>query len=278
MAPVRKALLILLGAATSAALVDPVLRPADAQAQQQQLQSSPTPAPAGGGTTAAPASHGGHAGHGSGVVSDPDVQLVLAQMQGHLLIAQELLLQRRFSDAEPHAGHPVEELYGSLDPVLRSGRIRPFLSSLEELRLQIRLNPAAPATASKLTAAQQAIATASRSISAGQPMTAATLRNVVRQLADVAVEEYQGAVAGDQVVELIEYQDARGFLLQAQRLLRAAIAVPPPAGPGPAAGAIPSWSAMEQTITAMLVAFPSATPPARTVLGVAQLRELKRRL
>jgi hypothetical protein len=35
---------------------------------------------------------------------------------------------------------------------------------------------------------------------------------------------------------------------------------------------------MEQTISAMLVAFPSATPPARTVLGVAQLRQLQQRL
>jgi hypothetical protein len=107
-------------------------------------------------------------------------------------------------------------------------------------------------------------------------MAAPILRSVVRRLADDAVEEYQGAVAGDQVVELIEYQDARGFLLQAQRLLRAAIATPPPAAPGPAA--VPSWSAMEQTISAMLVAFPSATPPARTVLGVAQLRQLQQRL
>jgi hypothetical protein len=275
MVSVRHALLILLGAAASAGLVGPVLLPAGAQAQPHHHQASPTSAPAAGGSPAAPA---GHAGRGAGVVSDPDIQLVLAQMQGHLLIAQELLLQKRYSDAEPHAGHPVEELYGALEPVLRSGRIRPFLSSLEELRLQIRLNPAAPATASKLTAAQQAIASASRSIGAGQPMAAPILRSVVRRLADDAVEEYQGAVAGDQVVERIEYQDARGFLLQAQRLLRAAIAAPPPAGPGPAAGAVPSWSAMEQTISAMLVAFPSATPPARTVLGVAQLRELKRRL
>jgi hypothetical protein len=276
MVSARQALLILLGAAASAGLLGPVLMPAGVQAQQQQ--ASPSSDPAGGGGAAAPLGHGGHAGHGSGVVSDPEIQLVLAQMQGHLLMVQELVLQRRYSDAEPHAGHPVEELYGTLEPVLRSGRIRPFLSSLEELRLQIRLNPAAPATAGKLTAAQQAIASASRSISAGQPMAAATLRSVVRKLADDAVQEYQGAVAGDQVVELIEYQDARGFLLQAQRLLRAAIAAPPPAGPGPAAEALPSWSAMEQTISAMLVAFPSATLPARTVMGVAQLRELQRRL
>jgi hypothetical protein len=262
MAPVRKALLILLGAATSAALIGPLLIPSGARAQPQ---ASPREAPAGTVGPAIPAGHGGHGGHSSGVMSDSDIQLVLAQMQGHLLMAQELLLKKRYSDAEPHAGHPVEELYGSLEPVLRSGRLRPFLASLEELRQQIRLNPAAPTTASKLTAAQQAIASASLSISGGQPMAAATLRQVVRQLADVAVEEYQGAVAGNQVVELIEYQDARGFLLQAQRLLRAATAAP-------------AWSAMEQTISAMLVAFPSATPPARTVMGVGQLRQLQQRL
>jgi hypothetical protein len=86
---------------------------------------------------------------------------------------------------------------------------------------------------------------------------------VVRALAAAACDEYAAAVAEGRVVETIEYQDARGFLLEAQRLLSTMTSAQP--------GAL-------QTVRAMLRAFPSAQPPQRTVLSPEQLRRLQAQL
>jgi hypothetical protein len=92
---------------------------------------------------------------------------------------------------------------------------------------------------------------------------ASTQRAVVRALAAAACDEYAAAVAEGRVVETIEYQDARGFLLEAQRLLSTMTSAQP--------GAL-------QTVRAMLRAFPSAQPPQRTVLSPEQLRRLQAQL
>ena len=86
---------------------------------------------------------------------------------------------------------------------------------------------------------------------------------VVRQLAQSAVQEYGAAVAEGRVVELIEYQDARGFLLQAQRQL----------------DALPNRPlAMQKTIAAMLQAFPTALAPQRSLRSPEQLQALQAQL
>ena len=213
---------------------------------------------------------GGEAGHSVSVQTDLDVLVVLGQMQGHLLVAQELLEQQQFSAAEPHVGHPIDELYGALEPALKSRRISTFLATLEELRQQVRLNPQASATAVKLTKAQQAIAAVAEALPGGGATNTGTVTAVVRQLAETAVEEYGAAIAGDQVVEVIEYQDARGFLQEAQRLLSKAVASQPTAAS--------QLSAQQQKITAMLQAFPTVMPPGKAVMSVARLQQLQKQL
>jgi len=214
---------------------------------------------------------GGAAGHAA-AGSDLDVLVVLAQMQGHLLVAQELLEQRQFNAAEPHVGHPVDELYGAIAPVLQARGVPPFLASLEELRQQVRLNPGAPSTALKLAQAQQRIAAVAQGLAGGVVGQVPLVMGVVRQLADSAVVEYNAALAGERVVEVIEYQDACGFLRRAQALLSQALAARPPAA------AAAQLTAAERTLAAMLQAFPTLTPPPRAVLSAAQLQRLQSQL
>jgi hypothetical protein len=171
----------------------------------------------------------GEAGHAAAVQSNREVLVVLAQMQGHLLVAEELLSQRQFLAAEPHVGHPVDELYGALGPALQRRGISPFLPTLEALRQQVRLNPNSPETALKLAKAQQGVAAVSRAVNHEAPTPAVVVVAVVRQLGEITVSEYAAAVAGDQVVEVIEYQKASGVLLEAQRLLAQANAAHPSA-------------------------------------------------
>lgn len=213
---------------------------------------------------------GGETGHAAAAQSDLEVLVVLAQMQGHLLVAQELLNQQQFAAAEPHVGHPVDELYGALVPALQSRRIPPFLPSLEDLRQQVRLNPKAPSTAAKLAKAQQAIAAVAQGLAGSASADSQTVMAVVRQLSQTAVEEYAAAIAGDQVVEVIEYQDALGFLQEAQRLVSKAMASQPTAAS--------QLSAQKQKITAMLQAFPTVVPPKKSVMSAARLQQLQKQL
>jgi len=240
----RKALELLFNLGVSGALISTALQPlAPSQAQTHHHQGS---------------------SHGTAVQSDVALLVVLAQMQGHLLVGEELLTQRQFSAAEPHVGHPVDELYGAVDPLLTKRGIPPFLPSLEALRQQVRLNPSSPATRQKLLAAQRAINQANQAaVPAAVRRQGATQRAVVRALAAAACEEYAAAVADGRVVETIEYQDARGFLLAAQRLL---------------SGAGTPQTQAQQTLQAMLRAFPSAQPPERTVLSPEQLKRLAAQL
>ena len=85
--------------------------------------------------------------------------------------------------------------------------------------------------------------------------------SVVQQLSAAAAEEYAAAVTDGRVIETIEYQDARGFLLAAQQRLQQDPAAP---------------AAARAQIAAMLKAFPAAQPPARVVLTVEQLQSLQR--
>lgn len=217
----------------------------------------------------APSHHGSSAPAAS---KRSDALLVLAQMQGHLLMAQELIEAGQVNAAEPHVGHPVDELYGSVAPALALHGVAPFLRSLEELRQQVRLNPTAPETIGLLRRAQQRIDAAAAALTPGDAAPGgaaarnALLQEVVRELAQSAVEEYGSAVAGDRVVESIDYQDARGFLRQGLRL----------ASQHRADGA--TWQAMERTLESMLQAFPSATPPANAVLSAAELQARQRQL
>ncbi|MEB3193767.1 MAG: hypothetical protein VKO19_01415 [Cyanobacteriota bacterium] len=201
---------------------------------------------------------------------DRDAQLVLAQMQGHLLVAKELLQLQNAKAAEPHVGHPVNELYGALAPALQRKGVSPFLPTLEALEQQVRLNPGTPEASLKLARAQQAIAEAAKRMNGGLSLSGPSLFSVVRELGKEAAEEYAAAIAGDQVVEVIEYQDARGFLLEAQRLLEGAITrIPADAA---------ALTARQRTVAAMLKAFPTVLPPRTAVLSVAQLQQLQQLL
>ena len=210
---------------------------------------------------------GGEAGHSAQPATSSEHQLaVLAQMQGHLLVAEELLSRGDARGAEPHVGHPVDELYGSLEPTIAKGQLPPFRDSLEALRQQVRLDPSAAATAQKLTEARQAIQAASLKLSSNLASQQTLVLAVVRQLALTAASEYEGAVDGTQIHETIEYQDARGFLLQADRLLSQTLAASP--------ASAQTLQPARERIAAMLQALPSAKPPQRALLSVSALESL----
>ncbi len=215
---------------------------------------------------------GGEGGEGQAnltVNSNVDFLVILGQMQGHLRVAQELLKAGEFRAAEPHVGHPVDELYGAIAPALKSRDVPSFLSTLEDLRQQVRIDPGSELTFVKLNAAQQAIANAENSVPLAIRTNFKTVNEVARKLAEVAVAEYSAAEGNGQIVEVIEYQDARGFLQQADQTL----AWSDSTSVDPA-----QVKRLKAGLQVMLRAFPSVMPPIKAVLSASQLESLEQAL
>lgn len=82
----------------------------------------------------------------------------------------------------------MDELYGALQPAIAQQRIAPFLTVLEDLRQQVRIDPTSPSTDRKLAAARQAVATAARSLSTPSTSDPAAVMVLARQLATTAAD------------------------------------------------------------------------------------------
>jgi hypothetical protein len=61
-----------------------------------------------------------------GEAKDVDYMTKLALMKGHMMVAQELLDLQKPEQAEPHIGHPVEEIYADVEDQLSERNVKPF--------------------------------------------------------------------------------------------------------------------------------------------------------
>lgn len=230
-------------------------------------------------TTQLVAQHGGHGGHtprlasseggeggegGEGVKelasSDTAYLAVLGQMRGHLIVAKELMQQGNFAQAEKHIGHPVEELYGSVEPELERRRVKPFKQTLTALLELIQAAPGSPDTRKAYQSAVAAIDAAMLGVPENVRRDPTTTAAVVREIVKVAASEYDASMADGAIVETIEYQDSRGFMLYAGELLKASLGT----GTGPEATAL--LVPIQRRLTALTKAWPSLKPPSRPVI------------
>jgi flagellin-specific chaperone FliS len=178
-----------------------------------QAAQSPSP------IAVSPASEGGEGGEGETTGNlDVDLMTNLGLMKGHLMVAQELIDQKKYKEAEPHIGHPVEEIYGGIEATLTTRKLPQFKDQLNKLSDLIKSSPDSP----ELPVAYKAAMTAIDGTIAAVPVTARQSPDVVLQvmsgLLNTAADEYQAAIADGKFVELVEYQDSRGFVLYAEQL------------------------------------------------------------
>jgi hypothetical protein len=78
------------------------------------------------------------------IEKDVNYMTALGLMQGHLLVGKELLDQGTPEQAEPHLGHPVNELYGEVEDQLALRNVKPFKKPLENLYDLAKYKPSAP--------------------------------------------------------------------------------------------------------------------------------------
>lgn len=139
-------------------------------------------------------------------------------MRGHLLIGGELVQQGRWAEALPHFLHPSEELYGKVRADLKTYEVAPFTVALKALAQTVKAKNEG-AYRSALAALEERLAQADRGVRAKQSDWPPFVIDTVLEMLRVATNEYEEAIDKGRIAKAVEYQDARGFVWEAERLL-----------------------------------------------------------
>ncbi|NWF60896.1 MAG: helix-hairpin-helix domain-containing protein [Fischerella sp.] len=148
----------------------------------------------------------------SGEAKDVDYMTKLGLMKGHLIVAQELLDQNQPKQAEPHIGHPVEEIYVDVEDQLNDRKVKEFKTTLVSLQDLVKSKPKDAKVKTDFTTSMQAVDGAIAALPENQRTQPAFMLQVINGLLDAANSEYGAAVTDGKISAAIEYQDSRGFV------------------------------------------------------------------
>jgi hypothetical protein len=145
----------------------------------------------------------------------------IALMRGHLLVGQQLIELGLWDEALPHFLHPTEELYGALEKYIKLHGIRPFSRELQALAQAVKAKRTGTYEQALKVVDQRlegALAVVRRFMT---PLLGFTTRSAAEVL-KVALSEYEAAIEDGRFAKPVEYQDSRGFVWQAERMLEGA--------------------------------------------------------
>ena len=154
----------------------------------------------------------------TGKAKDVDYLVKLGLMKGHLLVAKELLDLQKLDQAEPHIGHPVEEIYADVEDQLKERGVAEFKTTLTKLQDLVKAGKVTPQIATEFTTSMAAIDKAIAKLPAADLQDPKFILPVINGLLDTANSEYGAAIADGKVKEIVEYQDSRGFVTYANNL------------------------------------------------------------
>ncbi|PMB45558.1 DNA uptake protein [Fischerella thermalis CCMEE 5330] len=156
----------------------------------------------------------------TGEAKDIDYMTKLGLMKGHLIVAQELLDLNQPKQAEPHIGHPVEEIYVDVEDQLNERQVKEFKTTLVSLQDLVKSNPKDGRVKTNFTTSMQSVDEAIAALPETQRTQPSFVLQVINGLLDSANSEYGAAVADGKITAAIEYQDSRGFVLYADELYK----------------------------------------------------------
>ncbi len=194
----------------------------------------------------------------AGEAKDIDYMTKLGLMKGHLLVAQELLDQNQPKQAQPHIGHPVEEIYIDIEEQLDERKVKEFKSNLVSLTDLVRSNPKDAKIKTNFTTAVQAVDNAIAVLPTEQRSQPEFILPVINSLLDAANSEYGAAVAKGKITAPIEYQDSRGFVVYSQELYQSISTQMIQENPE-------AHKAIDTAFGELVKVWPAAIPPAQTV-------------
>ena len=169
---------------------------------------------------------GGEGGEGEGggkaakLPPDLDFALKIEQIRGHLLVGDELVKEGQWAAALPHFLHPSEELYGPIRGRLKDYNTPPFASALKLLATTVKQKKGGDDYAKALKAVEDALATAEAGVKAKQPSEGFAVETAL-ELLKSATGEYEEAIVKGRIAKPVEYQDARGFVWQSEKMIEA---------------------------------------------------------
>jgi hypothetical protein len=154
-----------------------------------------------------------------GEAKDIDYMTKLGLMKGHLLVAKELLDLQKPDQAEPHIGHPVEEIYADVEDQLNERKVQAFKEPLIALQDEVKAGAKDAAKVSTgFKSSMQSVDTAIAALPQTQRTSPSFVLKTINGLLDTANSEYGAAIADNKIAQLIEYQDSRGFITYANEL------------------------------------------------------------
>ena len=192
----------------------------------------------------------------TGEAKDVDYMTKLGLMKGHMLVAKELLDLQKPNQAEPHIGHPVEEIYADVEDQLTERNVKEFKTTL--ITLQDLVKAGAKDTDkvnSEFKTSMQAIDSAIATLPDAQRQSPNFVLQVVNGLLDTASSEYSAAIANGKIAQAIEYQDSRGFVTYANALYSSIAAQVAKQSPD-------THQSIQQTMAELVKVWPAPIPPA----------------
>lgn len=203
----------------------------------------------------------------TGAAKDVDYMTKLGLMKGHLLVANELLAQGQAKQAEPHIGHPVEEIYVDVEEQFQERNVPDFKTTLISLQDLVKSNPKDAKVKTKFDESMQSVDKAIAVLPEQQRQSPKFVLQVVDGLLDSANAEYQAAIANGKISAAIEYQDSLGFVTYADSLL--STIAPAVTKENPEA-----QKAIADSMTKLKTAWPSAQAPSAPVLSTEEVSQL----
>jgi hypothetical protein len=194
----------------------------------------------------------------TGEAQDVDYMTKLSLMKGHLLVAQELIEKNQLKQAEPHIGHPVEEIYVDVEDELNERKVKEFKTNLLSLQNLIKSNPKNGKVNTDLAASIQAVDEAISALPTEQRSKPGFVLQVINELLDAANAEYTAAIANNKITEAIEYQDSRGFVVYANELYQEIATQVATENPE-------AHQAIAASLTQLQAAWPSVIPASQAV-------------
>ncbi len=204
----------------------------------------------------------------TGVEKDADYMVKLGLMKGHLFVAKELLDLNKPKDAEPHIGHPVEEIYTDVADQLNERKVKEFKTTLITLEDLVK---AGAKDNNKVTTnfkeSMQSIDGAIAALPEAQRKSPAFVLQVINGLLDTANSEYGAAITDGKIKAAIEYQDSRGFIVYANMLYKDIATTMAKDRPE-------EHKVITENLKQLTTAWPAAMPPATPVKTPAEVGKL----
>ncbi|WP_319422392.1 hypothetical protein [Pleurocapsa sp. FMAR1] len=208
-------------------------------------------------------------GEGGTATGDPNVDYMtsLGLMKGHLLVAKELMAQKNYEEAEPHIGHPVEELYSDIETVLPEKGVSDFKPTLNQLHDLAISAPDSPEMKTLFAKSEASIDEAIAAVPQEQRNSPEFVLNVMVEMLKNAEAEYKAAIANNQFVEVVEYQDSRGFVFYADQLYQTVADQKSQADPE-------GHKVITDSLAELKTAWPSIEPPAKPIKQPGEISAL----